>query len=224
MKVVCGIYKITNIVNEKCYIGQSHNIYDRWIRHRSRAFQVNDSNYNSYFYRSIRKYGLDKFRFEILEECVDSNLSEREKYYIGLFDSNNPLHGYNMTLGGEGRLLQNRNRVIDLWNQGFFIGEIAKLISGSRNTVKQILTEYQIDFGLENHIRWIKRRSREIDQYDRNMNFLKTWPSTNEIERKLHINKKSISNCCNYLAKTAGGYKWRYANRSETAAMADLLD
>ena len=145
-KPIIGIYKITNQVNGKCYIGQSHNIHERWIKHRSRAYQINDINYDCHFYRAIRKYGLEHFSFEILEECSSEELSNREMFYISFYDSFNPEHGYNMTMGGEGGLVQDRNRILELWNQGYIIGDIAKMVSGSRNTVKQILQELNIDY------------------------------------------------------------------------------
>lgn len=223
-KPIIGIYKITNQVNGKCYIGQSHNINERWVKHRSRAYQINDINYDCYFYRAIRKYGLEHFSFEILEECSSEELSKREMYYISFYDSFNPEHGYNMTMGGEGRLVQDRNRVLELWNQGCIIGDIAKIISGSRNTVKQILQEFDIDYESENKNRWIKKKSRSIEQYDEMKNLINIWSSAREAERELHIDHTAISDCCNYIRKFAGGYIWRYANRNEIARMADLLD
>ena len=223
-KPIIGIYKITNQINDKCYIGQSHNIHERWMKHRSRAYQINDINYDCHFYRAIMKYGLEHFSFEILEECSSEELSNREMFYISFYDSFNPEHGYNMTMGGEGRLVQDRNRILELWNQGYIIGDIAKIVSGSRNTVKQILQEFDIDYESENKNRWIKKKSRSIEQYDTMKNLLKIWGSAREAERELHIDHTAISDCCNYIRKSAGGYMWRYANRSETAAMADLLD
>lgn len=99
-KIICGIYKITNQVNGKCYIGQSINIEKRWKQHRQQAFSVNSICYDSYFYRSIRKYGLENFIFEILEECLKEQLNEKEIFYIAKYHSDNPTFGYNLTPGG----------------------------------------------------------------------------------------------------------------------------
>lgn len=98
---MCGIYKVTNIINNKVYIGLSRNIEERWKRHRSRPFNSNYSEYNSLFYRAIRKYGLNNFIFEVLEECPENILSEKEKYWINYYKSNDYNYGYNMTEGGE---------------------------------------------------------------------------------------------------------------------------
>ena len=56
MEIICGIYKITNLVNNKVYIGQSTNILKRFNAHKSRAFNPKNSQYESHLYRAIRKY------------------------------------------------------------------------------------------------------------------------------------------------------------------------
>lgn len=89
-----GIYKITNKVNGKCYIGQSINIEGRLESHKC-------SKSNRYLNNAIRKYGLDNFLFEILELCSINDLDIRERYWISYFKSNNRDHGYNLTSGGE---------------------------------------------------------------------------------------------------------------------------
>lgn len=91
----CGIYKITNKINGHAYIGQSVNITRRWTDHKNR---YKDLNYDSTLYKAFRKYGLENFSFEILEECEPELLDEREIYYVALYDTFND--GYNETLGG----------------------------------------------------------------------------------------------------------------------------
>lgn len=98
---ICGIYKITNLINGKCYIGQSVNIKQRWRDHRSRAISKGSEGFESYFYRSIRKYGLENFSFEILEECPKEQLNEKEQFYIAKYHSNQESFGYNLTEGGD---------------------------------------------------------------------------------------------------------------------------
>jgi group I intron endonuclease len=95
-----GIYKIENLINGKVYIGQSQNISQRWIAHRNRPFNTNASQYDSPLYRAIRKYGLENFSFEVLEEVEKDKLDEREIYWISNFKSNDSSKGYNLTTGG----------------------------------------------------------------------------------------------------------------------------
>lgn len=93
-----GIYKITNQVNGKVYIGQSKDIKARWRRHRTAAFAEWSNQYDSHLYRSIRKYGLDNFRFEVIEECLIADLNDRESYWIKYYNSTDINNGYNMTI------------------------------------------------------------------------------------------------------------------------------
>lgn len=100
--MTCGIYKITNLENNKCYIGLSNNIEKRWKEHISNAYNCDDINFNNPLYQDIKKYKVDSFIFEILEECEQNLLSEKEKYYIEKYNSFIP-NGYNRTLGGRGK-------------------------------------------------------------------------------------------------------------------------
>lgn len=75
-----GIYKITNNITNKAYIGQSTNISKRWKRHQRDCYDCKSSSYDYPLYRSIRKYGLDNFTFEVLEICSEDMLDEREIY------------------------------------------------------------------------------------------------------------------------------------------------
>lgn len=219
-----GIYKITNKINGKCYIGQSTDIDDRWAKHRSRPFQENDKSYDTCLYRAIRKYGLDNFIFEVIEECAYDKLNEREIFYIDFYNSHCTKHGYNMTFGGEGGIKRDNKKICDMWNEGHTISKIAKELGCSRNTVKNTLKQFGKYDTNEIKNRWVKQNSRSINQYDINFNLLKTWNSARQAEKELGIDHSGIGDCCNYMIKQSGGFKWRYAERSETAALADLLD
>lgn len=93
-----GIYKITNKINNKVYIGQSKNISRRWREHKRHYKNKNNS---SVLYKAIRKYGLENFLFEIIELCDESKLDELEIKYIANYKSNNKNYGYNLTEGGD---------------------------------------------------------------------------------------------------------------------------
>ena len=94
-----GIYKITNLCNEKCYIGQSRNIYKRWSNHKRVAQDKREKGYNYPLYTAFRKYGLHNFKFEILEECLIEELDNKEIYWIDYYNSF--VDGYNATFGGQ---------------------------------------------------------------------------------------------------------------------------
>lgn len=95
-----GIYKITNLKNHKIYIGQSIDIEERWKQHRWKAFNCNEVGYHSAIHCAMRKYGLDNFIYEVLEECGVEELDEKEKYWISQLNSIVP-NGYNIMEGGQ---------------------------------------------------------------------------------------------------------------------------
>lgn len=93
-----GIYKITNMLNDLSYIGQSVDITRRWNDHRSRAFNEKSKDYYIPLYKEIRKYGINNFKFEVIEECTKEQLNEKEQYWINFYDSF--FNGYNESVGG----------------------------------------------------------------------------------------------------------------------------
>lgn len=94
-----GIYKITNNLNNKSYIGLSINVEQRWQRHKSNYDNIDNKEYGKALYRAFRKYGIENFTFEIIEECQESDLSNKEIYWISYYDTFS--NGYNETPGGE---------------------------------------------------------------------------------------------------------------------------
>lgn len=95
-----GIYCITNVVNNKKYIGYSIDITRRWETHKRDL--RNNKHENSHLQHSYNKYGADAFEYSIIEECEQENLKIREKYWIAFYDLKNS--GYNMSEGGDGLL------------------------------------------------------------------------------------------------------------------------
>lgn len=98
-----GIYIITNKITGLSYIGQSVNIEKRIKSHKNRAFsvKVDDLEFNKTLYRAMRKYGLENFTFDVLEQLTDkSQLNQRERYWINFY--NTYFDGYNETFGGDG--------------------------------------------------------------------------------------------------------------------------
>lgn len=91
-----GVYKITNIVNNKCYIGSAANIYKRWSWHK--RYLTLNNHHSILLQRAWNKYGETNFKFEILEcGMIDpKDLIKREQYYIDIFKCYEPSKGYNV--------------------------------------------------------------------------------------------------------------------------------
>ncbi len=75
-----GIYKITNIKDKKCYVGQAVNIAERWRQHIKRGVGAETPTRNK-LYPEMYELGPENFTFEIIEECPGDKLNEREQYW-----------------------------------------------------------------------------------------------------------------------------------------------
>lgn len=123
--MTCGIYKITNKINGKSYIGKSINAELRMKRHTFHSEHIRFP--NKTLYKALEKYGKENFSFDIIETDVPTDkLNEREQYWIAYYDT--VQNGYNETIGGDGGLTCNMRKAI------------GKLTD---EDVKQIRTYYQ---------------------------------------------------------------------------------
>ncbi len=97
------IYKATNEINNKSYIGKTIQHFEKYKEmHILSALKNNDRN-TRYFYRAIRKYDKSVFIWEILfqDYCHQNRLNELEKFFIAYYNTFGK-NGYNMTKGGDG--------------------------------------------------------------------------------------------------------------------------
>lgn len=96
------IYKITNLINNKIYIGKTkRDLKTRWLEHCSDAKNYQEN--NNPLHAAIKKYGKENFIYEIVEDNIsEQELNEREKYYIKYYNSKSHDLGYNVTDGGDG--------------------------------------------------------------------------------------------------------------------------
>lgn len=130
-----GIYKVTYIPENKVvYIGQSINIEDRFKQHKYSYKNQNESSYNTHFYRSLRKHGIENFLFEPLEECSEDLLNEREIYWISYFDTFK--NGCNST--------ERRQNFPDRVLTEDEADEIKRVLKSGELTFWEILTKYRL--------------------------------------------------------------------------------
>lgn len=132
------IYKVSNDVNNKVYIGQTiYPIEDRFKRH---IYAALNGTQEYKFQKAILALGVEHFTINIIEDINDSEMNDREIYWIAFYDSYK--NGYNSTLGGSGhRRIDGKieEEVVKLRLQGTPIREIATIVGLSLNPIESIL-------------------------------------------------------------------------------------
>lgn len=141
--MITGIYKITNKINGKSYIGQSIYIERRWKDEKCAISNPNDNEYNRVITQAFRKYGIENFEFEVIEECEKEKLNEREKYWIDYYDTYH--NGYNSTVGGDNAITSQKINQNDLEKIIYLLQaneiseqEISQLTGYSIGTISEI--------------------------------------------------------------------------------------
>ena len=204
------IYKITNDINNKVYIGKTiDTIQVRWNHHKSDAYAPAHSPKveKRPLYEAIRKYGIEHFSIKVVEECPLEELDERERYWIEQYQSFK--NGYNATLGGDGRPYLDYSLIVKTYNQLKSIKQTAEILHIDRSSVSKALlatksyTSEQIKENANN------ANCHVVGQYDLNDNLIATFPSVKAAEAAVPTGRH-IGAVCMGKRKTAGGYKWKY--------------
>ena len=206
--MTCGIYKIENKVNKKCYIGQSTNIEKRWQSHRIIGKNENAKEKNYPLYKAMYKYGLDNFNFEIIEECNRELLDEKEIYWINFYDSLK--NGYNQVPGGTYFMPCTDKEILDLWKQGYFIKEIQiKYHISSENVHRALISQGISDKDIRSQSQKnSKKRVIALSPIDKAP--LKIFSSISEAEKFLG-GVRTISRSIKKGQKS-NGYYWTFWN------------
>ena len=209
----CGIYKITNKINNKIYIGQSVNIEQRFYTHCSDALTKTD---NNYFHNAIRKYGKENFYIEIIEECSVEELNDKEVYWINKYNSTDSSIGYNSTLGGEGNRKFSLKEMQEMWDEGKSTKEISEILNCSRETVAMNLKGYKDFSQRKSYIRGMKyadnpQHKKKVYQYNFDGEFIQEFDSLSEAGIAVNNDKYSGSMIRRSINKktSAYGFQWR---------------
>ena len=191
------IYKITNKINGKIYIGQTiKSLEERFQKHCWETTIKDKYHLNMAIKKAIRKYGKENFTIELIEEVETDKLDEREVYWISFYDSYNK--GYNCTLGGQNGATRKyslswseENEVIEAKYLGFSSKEIGEAYHIDRSTVNNIFKRHNLK--MPN-----KRNLEDRINKDAFIQFLSTNPTCKEVENKFKICRCSVFN---YLKK-----------------------
>ena len=198
------IYKITNTLNNKSYIGKTEKLEPekRWNEHLHNYKRTYTN--KRPLYEALKKYGPDKFLFEILEETDQPN--EREIHYIALY--NTYKEGYNATIGGDGNsYITNQQEIVNYYLEHKpFIKELANHFKISHDTAIKILKQFKIEYDVK------ARHSKTILQKDKQGNLINTFYNAREAALSLgNIKLNShIIQCCKGTRKSIHGFIWEY--------------
>lgn len=208
------IYQIINDINNKIYIGKTEfPIEKRFKEHCSDAFRKGKE--KRPLYAAMRKYGIEHFRIELIEET--NSPEEREVYWIERKKSFK--YGYNATLGGDGKRYIDYDLVISVYKELGSVTDTANFLKISKDSVSHILHEKNIEV-ISSQTIVIERYGKIINMYDLDGKFLRTFPSVSAAAKYMVINqltncklttiKQHISEVCQGKRKTAAKYKWQY--------------
>lgn len=234
-----GIYKITNLVNNKVYIGSSKDINSRAKKHFNNlkyGIHINKHLQNAYY-----KYGKDNFKFEIVKEVNVKILRRAEQFYINKHQSLNSKYGYNKTIVESNKwddfekieLIKNKiyfgcynklGKIVKVFRN---IQEVYKFIGKNKSTRIYVACDsnfsktsngyYWMRLNPDNHrfpkkiiTKERKGRHKEVYQYDLENNFISKYNSAVEAAKKLNLISESITKSLRNN-KQYKGYRWYYS-------------
>lgn len=202
------IYKITNKINDKIYIGKTlKTIEERWKEH-CRDFK-RERNEKRPLYNAMLKYGIENFEISILEEVSSEEINDKETYWIEKLGSFK--YGYNATKGGDGKHYADYDLIFKLFEQGKSNKEIIEITNYDNHTISKAL-----------EIKGVKKQERisrgrkdiwhSVAMLNKNTEeIVKVFSSIGEAYKFLNKQHSGhIADVCNGKRKTAYGYKWKY--------------
>lgn len=209
------IYKITNRINGKIYIGKTEfSIEKRFKEHCKDAFR--ERNEKRPLYAAMRKYGIKNFFIELIEET--NNPIEREVFWIEYFGSFK--NGYNATLGGDGKKYLDYDTICATYEKVQNVKKTAELCNCSTDSVTNILNQRNIP--IKNSSEIIKKEyGKIIHQYTLSGDYVQTFATLADAATWLKENNYTqakdlrgifthIRDCANGKRKTAYKFTWKF--------------
>ena len=212
-----GIYKWENEINGKVYIGQSINIYNRFLDYKKGRF-------NPHMKSAINKYGIDNFSIEILEKDIDeTNPNAYEQKWIDFYQSYLPENGYNIApVAGNTRGVKKSKTERDAMSKRASkrIGELNPFYGKhhteeTRKKISEAHKGLHYEISEENLRKWREGYRASIDrikQIDKNTNeVIAIYENAIIASKQTDSDYSGIRRCCQGKQKTCNGYRWQIA-------------
>jgi len=221
------IYKITNQVNGKFYVGRT--IKSLQHRFRNHCYEALERNSTIYFNKAIRKYGKENFIIEQIEICDPNSIGQREMFWISELSPH-----YNQTLGGDGGMLgfkhsEETKNLLSEKRMGKFVGNKNPFYNQTHSEEqKEKWSKMRkgqpspCGFTGKSHKEESKSKTSQtlknnpnvkrvkVFQYDIEGNFLREFQSISDAAQFVGTNPSNIKYTCEGKFNHCKGYKWRY--------------
>lgn len=222
------IYKATNKINGKSYVGKTYNFKKRKNEH------FYDIDNNTPFHRALKKYGKENFEWEIIDRAENENeILEKEIYWIKFLNTcihSKKSNGYNITMGGEGGVSWNSKPVVQYDVSGNYVNEYLSCAHASIETgigrhnigdCANGITKQSGGFQwrykdecknlkITPYKRAPSHRRKKIVQLDLDGNLIRVFDSVIEASKETGTVRTGISSCLTGKNSKSGGYQWIY--------------
>lgn len=209
------IYKITNDINDKVYIGKTYfEIEKRFQQHCRDSIKRRCE--KRPLYSAMRKYGIEHFQVSLVEETEFPE--QREVFWIKYYDSYN--NGYNATVGGDGSTKFSHYDIRDALLENPYPTQVAKLFGCSSCTVRNVAKEYGIDVVNKANAEMREKLSKPVEQYSLDGEYLTIFDSSADAARwcidnfdditNVAVAKASISQAASGKRKQYHGFIWKH--------------
>lgn len=205
------IYKITNDINGKVYIGKTNLTIEQRFKEHCKA--AHKSRFEKRpLYSAMNKYGKEHFHIETIEEVSEELSSEREIYWIEKYDSYK--NGYNATKGGDGKAYVDKEKIMMLYNAGKQEKEISDVIGCTKRTICKTLREYGIKAkdSIKRANKFLWKPVAKIDPLTNKI--ITVYPSVSVADRA-NGNSHNIAKACKNRTSVIQGYRWEYVQISD---------
>lgn len=197
------IYKSTCLITGKSYIGQTK----RTLEQRRKQHERSKDDY--IFHRALKKYGIQNFRWDVLENCPNQLLNEKEKFWIKQY--NTYKEGYNLTKGGD------TADALDKWkkenSQKVLENAMKALVYANKyNQTHKEQRLLQLASARKIGIEKVKRKVKclEMNLIFQSISEAEKWSLSNQNPNGKKASHQHISKVCRGERKTCGGYHWEY--------------